>query len=140
MLKRLLCIVVVVILSNTQSFAQQFQHEDKIVAFYGQQRFSEFQQSNPALLELLDKYIDHGFYVQDVNADKYIEFTPLQNIALASKNGNFVSINDFLADYGSAQFNPLNYSFFPTSEVQIFKLTGVNKIIYILPQSAIVSQ
>jgi hypothetical protein len=140
MLKALLCIVVVILISNTNSYAQQFQHEDKIIAFYGQQRFSEFQQTNPALLDLMDKYIDHGFYVQDVNSDKYLEFTPLQNIALASKNGDYTSISDFLADYGSTQFNPLNYSFFPTSEVQIFKLAGVNKIIYILPQSAIVSQ
>ncbi len=140
MLKTLLCIVVVILISNTNSFAQQFQHEDKIIAFYGQQRFSEFQQNNPALIDLLDNYIDHGFYVQDVNADKYSEFLPLQNIALASKNGDYTSINDFLADYGTPEFNPLNYAFFPTSEVQVFKLEGVNKIIYILPQSAIVSQ
>ncbi len=140
MLKTLLCIVAAVFVFQCNVLAQQYQHEDKIIAFYGQQRFSEFQQSNPALLELLDKYIDHGFYIQDINPDKYLEFIPLSNIALNDKNGGFVSVSDFLASYNTPQFNPLNYTFFPTSEVQIFRLSGVNKIIYILPQSAIVSQ
>lgn len=140
MLKTLLCIVAAVFVFQSNVLAQQYQHEDKIIAFYGQQRFSEFQQNNPALLELLDKYIDHGFYIQDVNADKYSEFLPLSNIALNDKNGSIVSVSDFLIDYEAPDFNPLNYAFFPTSEVQIFRLSGVNKIIYILPQSAIVSQ
>jgi hypothetical protein len=140
MLKKLLCIIVVVVLSDSYAVAQQFQHEDKIIAFYGQQRFSEFQQSNPTLLELLDKYIDHGFYVQDVNPDKYLEFTPIADITLSNKNGGVITISDFLMAYQTPGFNPLDYAFFPTSEVQVFKLAGVNKIIYILPQNAIISQ
>jgi hypothetical protein len=140
MLKKLLFLTVALYVSVSSSYSQQYQHEDKIIAFYGQQRFAELQQNDPALIDLLDNYIDHGFYVQDVNADKYLEFTPLQNIPLATKGGGFVAINDFLLEYASPGFNPLNYNFFPSAEVQVFKLSGVNKIIYILPQTAIISQ
>jgi hypothetical protein len=140
MLQKLLFLTVTLFISISISFGQQYQHEDKIIAFYGQQRFTEFQQNNPALLDLIDKYIDHGFYVHEVNADKYLELTPLITIPLATKGGGDVSVNDFLLAYESLDFNPLNYNFFPSSEVQVFPLSGVNKIIYILPQSAIITQ
>jgi hypothetical protein len=140
MLKTVFFVTVSFCFSVSASFAQQYQHENKIIEFYGQQRFIELQQNDPALIDLLDNYIDHGFFVQDVNADKYLEFTPLQNIPLSAKSGGYVSVNDFLLEYAAPGFNPLNYSFFPSAEVQVFKLDGVNKIIYILPQHAIVSQ
>jgi hypothetical protein len=59
---------------------------------------------------------------------------------LNSKNGGFVSVTDFLADVESSDFNPLDYNFFPTLEAQVYKLKGVNKIIYILPQEVILAK
>ena len=138
MLKTLLLILVIVTLSSTCAYSQQFQHQEKLVEFYGQQRYDELLQVDPALLNLLDNYVDHGFYVKNVSPGKYAEFTPIQYVPLADKNGDSVSISDFLLDYNSQNFNPLKYAYFPIEQVQIFKMEGVDKIIYILPYSSII--
>jgi starvation-inducible outer membrane lipoprotein len=59
---------------------------------------------------------------------------------LNTKNGGVVTVAEFLADVESSDFNPLDYNFFPTMEAQVYKLKGVNKIIYILPQDVILAK
>jgi hypothetical protein len=54
-------------------------------------------------------------------------------IPLVSKDNDSVSVVQFLNDSEQIGFNPLKYRFFPTHENQVFKLAGVNKIIYIKP-------
>jgi hypothetical protein len=54
-------------------------------------------------------------------------------VPLLSKNNDSVSVQEFLSDSETIDFNPLKYRFFPTHENQVFKLAGVNKIIYIKP-------
>jgi hypothetical protein len=118
----------------------QITNDSKIVDFYGQERVDQMRNESPQLLNLLDKYISHGFKVEDVGHGKYLEFVPLTSISLTRKEGGEVSIESFLEDYQSTNFNPLNYEFFPTREYQIYKLSGVDKIIYILPQDIILTK
>lgn len=115
----------------------QLNNSTKIVDFYGQERVTMMEQETPELLTLLDKYISHGFMVKDVSQGKYAEFVPLTTIQLSRKEGGEVTVEEFLTDFQSANFNPLNYKFFPGKDFQVFKLSGVNKIIYILPQETI---
>jgi hypothetical protein len=119
------------------SFSQDLQHADKIIEVYGQEWLDESELQNPALVTLLDKYVDHGFYVKNVSEGKYSEFTPIESVPLTVKGGGVVTVDEFLQDYESANFNPLKYQFFPGKDFQVIKLAGVNKIIYILPQDSI---
>lgn len=118
----------------------QLNNSTKIVDFYGQERVNMMESETPELLTLLDKYISNGFMVKDVSDGKYSEFVPLNTIFLSRKEGGEVSIAEFLLDYQSPNFNPLNYKFFPGKDFQVFKLAGVNKIIYILPQEIILTK
>lgn len=129
-------VLIFIVLSNNIAFCQ-LTNPDKIIAIYGQQWLTETEASNPALLTLMDKYISYGFDVKNVSPGKYSEFVPLELIPLSAKGGGFVTIAEFLADFESGNFNPLKYKFFPGTDFQIFKLKGVNKIIYILPQESI---
>lgn len=115
----------------------QLNNTTKIVDFYGQERVTMMEQETPELLTLLDKYISHGFMVKNVSHGKYAEFVPLTTIQLSRKEGGEVTVEEFLLDFESANFNPLNYKFFPGKDFQVFKLSGVDKIIYILPQETI---
>jgi hypothetical protein len=119
------------------SFSQDLQHADKIIEVYGQEWLEESEQNNPALVTLLDKYVNHGFYVKNVSEGKYSEFTPIESVPLLTKEGGAVTVQEFLQDYESTDFNPLKYKFFPGKDFQVIKLAGVNKIIYILPQDSI---
>lgn len=118
----------------------QLNNSTLILDFYGQERVNKMESETPELLTLLDKYISSGFMVKDVSEGKYSEFIPLTTIALSRKEGGEVSVEDFLLDYQSPNFNPLNYKFFPGKDFQVFKLSGVNKIIYILPQEIILTK
>jgi hypothetical protein len=124
-------------LSCFVALSQELTNEAKILEVYGQEWVNARKVDQPDLLVLMDKYISHGFMVNDVSEGKYQEFEPLEFISLTTKNEQVVTVDEFLTDFGSSTFNPLHYTFFPTQDVQIFKLKGVNKIIYILPQSSI---
>lgn len=115
----------------------QLNNADKITEVYGQEWLTETEANNPALLTLMDKYISFGFNVKNVSEGKYAEFVPMEFIPLSSKEGGTVTVEEFLTDFESENFNPLKYKFFPGKEFQIFKLKGVNKIIYLLPQESI---
>lgn len=127
-------------LSLNGALFSQLNNTSKILDFYGQERVDKMQSETPELLTLLDKYISSGFMVKDVSEGKYSEFIPLTTIALSRKEGGEVSIEEFLLAYQSPNFNPLNYKFFPGKDFQVFKLSGVNKIIYILPQEIILTK
>jgi hypothetical protein len=130
-------IVLTFLLFSTGTVFCQLINSDKITEIYGQEWLSETQTSNPALLTLMDKYITYGFNVKNVSEGKYAEFVPLEFVPLSAKEGGVVTVAEFLADFESANFNPLKYKFFPGKEFQVFKLKGVDKIIYLLPQESI---
>jgi hypothetical protein len=118
----------------------QINNEGKIVESRGQEWYSRMQVDAPDLLILFDKYLSYGFNIRTVSEDKYAEFEPMEFVPLNTKNGGVVSVAEFLADVESPNFNPLDYNFFPTMEAQVYKLKGVNKIIYILPQDVILAK
>lgn len=115
----------------------QLNNTDKITEVYGQEWLDRMQTEAPDLLILIDKYVQHGFMVKNVSEGKYSEFVPLEFIQLSSKEGGEVTVEEFLIDFASTDFNPLKYQFFPGKDFQVYKLKDVNKIIYILPQESI---
>lgn len=117
-------------------FSQE-KNTQKIIDVYGQVYYDRLHSEAPDLLVLIDKYIEYGFHVKTVSEGKYAEFVPLDFIPLSSKAGGEVSVAEFMEDVDSPDFNPLKYKFFPGKDFQVFKLNGVNKIIYILPQDSI---
>lgn len=128
----------IVCLSNF-SFSQ-LKNESKIVESRGKEWYTRMQTDAPDLLVLFDKYLTYGFNIRNVSEGKYAEFEPMEFIPLSDKNGGTVTVTEFLADAASSDFNPLDYNFFPTMEAQVYKLKGVNKIIYILPQDVILAK
>lgn len=118
----------------------QLQNESKIVESRGQEWYLRMQSDAPDLLVLFDKYLTYGFNIRNVSEGKYAEFEPMEFIPLSDKNGGNVTVAEFLVDVESSDFNPLDYNFFPTMEAQVYKLKGVNKIIYILPQDVILAK
>ena len=132
-----LVLTAILMLSCFVALSQELTNEAKIVEVYGQEWVDARKVDQPDLLVLMDKYISFGFMVKNVSEGKYQEFEPMEFIPLASKTEQVVTVVEFLTDFASATFNPLNYKFFPTQDAQMIKLKGVNKIIYILPQSSI---
>ena len=111
----------------------QATNQEKIVAVYGQDWYDRELSENNQMIDLLNEYINHGFLIKTVSEGKYSEFSQMAYIPLISKENDSVSVVQFLNDSEQIGFNPLKYRFFPTHENQIFKLAGVNKIIYIKP-------
>jgi hypothetical protein len=118
----------------------QIKNESKIIESRGQAWYAQMQTEAPDLLNLFDKYLSYGFNIRNVSEGKYAEFEPMEFVPLNTKNGGVVTVAEFLADVESSDFNPLDYNFFPTMEAQVYKLKGVNKIIYILPQDVILAK
>lgn len=116
----------------------QINHEDKIIEVYGQEWYDRMQVDAPDLLVLMDKYVDHGFSVRTVSEGKYdAELEPMEFIPLVSKTPTTITVEQFLLEAASPNFNPLRYQFFSTKDAQVYKLKGANKIIYIIPQESI---
>ncbi len=136
---KVLIISVFVICISSFGFSQ-IKNESKIVESRGQEWYAQMQIEAPDLLILFDKYLTYGFNIRNVSEGKYSEFEPMEFVPLNTKNGGVVSVSEFLADVESSDFNPLDYNFFPTMEAQVYKLKGVNKIIYILPQDVILAK
>ena len=123
-------------------FAQtsQLLHTNKIVDVYGQEWFNRMKNESPDLLILMDKYVSHGFYVRNVSEGKYAEFVPIETIPLVCKKDTSISVEQFLNEAASPDFNPLKYRYFSQKDAQVYKLKGANKIIYIIPQQNILSK
>jgi len=92
------------------------------------------------MLVLVDKYVSHGFSVMDDLDGKFSMLEPLEMIPLRTEQMESISIEQFLLEYNSADFNPLRYLFFPKVEGQVYRLTGTNKLISILSQDSILSK
>lgn len=118
----------------------QVTNTEKIIEAYGIEWYNQMSQENTELLNLLAKYVEFGFVVEEVNSDKASEIKVLQSIPIRSKSNETVAITQFLEDFNAPNFNPLIYGFFPQKEMQVYKLEGVNFIIYILPQATILNK
>ena len=123
------------------SYSQELENAGKIIEVYGQEWYDQRRSDNPDLLILMDKYVDHGFFVRSVSEGKYEqEQEPIEFIPLTSKTESYITVEQFIQEVESPNFNPLRYRYFSTNEAQVYKLKGVNKIIYIIPQEAILSK
>lgn len=128
-MKRL--VFTIVSLLSFQFSYSQVSTIEKIIAFYGEEWYQRENAENPQLISILNLYLEKGFKVVDVSPGKYNELTPLTEIKLASKTNQTISIQEFLSDFESENFNPLVYQFFPANETQVYKLEGIDKVIYI---------
>ena len=82
-----------------------------IKSVYGLNQYNEMSSNNPGQIVLLEKYVLFGFHVEPTT-DKYNTFTELAEIPLRSKLNETITVQAFLLDYNSGNFNPLAYSFF----------------------------
>jgi hypothetical protein len=122
------------------TWGQELVNEAKIVEIYGQEWVDSRKVVQPGMLVLVDKYVSHGFSVMDDLEGKFSMLEPLEMIPLRTEQMESISIEQFLLEYNSADFNPLRYLFFPKVEGQVFRLTGTNKLISILSQDSILSK
>jgi hypothetical protein len=104
---------------------------EKIISFYGVEWYNQQILDNQQMVDLLVAYVDRGFRIENVSPGKYSEVKPLTTINLTAKSGGSISIQQFIEEYENENFNPLLYQFFPTKDPQVFKLDGVDKIVYI---------
>lgn len=126
------------LISSTLLFGQQYEHSQKIIESYGQEWYDTQLSTNPGIILLMDKYIDHGFMVKKVSPGKYSQFAPLTEIPLRSKTDEKISIEQFIEESKSPDFNPLRYNFFTGKIDQIFPLSGHDDtILYIYNQNTI---
>lgn len=138
MIKNGLMTLLLALCVSSFSFSQDLQHADKIIEVYGQEWYDLRRSENPDLLILMDKYVNHGFSVRTVSEGKYEqEQEPIEMIPLTSKTESYITVEQFMQEVESPNFNPLRYNYFSTKEAQVYKLKGVNKIIYIIPQESI---
>lgn len=112
--------------------------EALIKSAYGETEYNQMLSSNPGRIELLEKYALHGFHVLPAN-DKYNSYPELTEIPLRSKTTSSTSIQTFLQEYNSGNFNPLSSAFFPKTETQVYRLQGVDLIIVIDTQQSILA-
>ncbi|MFK7783512.1 MAG: hypothetical protein AB8B56_00275 [Crocinitomicaceae bacterium] len=112
--------------------------EAMIKSVYGDTEYNQMLSSNPGKVELLEKYALYGFHVVPIN-DKYTTAPELTQIPLRSKSSSTISIQSFLQEYTSGNFNPLSTNLFPGSESQVYRLQGVNLVIVIDNQSSILA-
>jgi hypothetical protein len=130
-LKKFLFALTILLNFFAVAFGQNNSNKEKIVAVYGQDWYERELSVNKQMIDLLNQYITNGFTIENVTEGKYYEFAPISFIPLVSKNNDSISVEHFLLEYQMQGFNPLKYRFFPTHENQVFKLAGVDKIIYI---------
>jgi len=126
-------LTIITLFSTINSFGQII-HQQEILEFYGQEWYNRMEHFNPGILQVMDLYVDHGFIVEDITDDKYLLFDPLDRVPLNNRPEESVTINDFLNDYYGGNFNPLKYQFYPGNSMQVFRLSGVNKVILIQSQ------
>lgn len=116
------------------TFGQTNPIDQKVINVFGQERFNSLSVNSPGTLQLLSKFAEFGVNVVPTN-EKYNSFEGITEIPLRSKSGGSVTVQEFLADYHSGNFNALIYNFLPTREIQIFRLEGTNQVILIENQS-----
>lgn len=138
MIKNGIISLLLILYIGSYSYSQELQHANKIIEVYGQEWYERMQNDAPDLLVLMDKYITHGFSVRTVSEGKYEqEQVPIEMIPLTGKTDSALTVAQFIVEAESPNFNPLRYGYFSTKDAQVYKLKGVNKIIYIIPQEAI---
>jgi len=112
--------------------------EAMIKSVYGDTEYNQMLSSNPGKVELLEKYALYGFHVVPTD-DKYTTAPELTQIPLRSKTTSSISIQSFLQNYTSGNFNPLSINLFPRSEAQVYRLQGVDLVIIIDNQKSILA-
>ncbi len=109
----------------------QLSAEAKIKNHFGVEWYDREVLENNQWIEILKVYVTEGFKLISIQQGKYNELTPINEVKLNSKSNEAISIQQFINEYESENFNPLHYQFIPTIETQIIKLDGINKVIYI---------
>jgi hypothetical protein len=135
-----LMMLVFLVLASFGTFGQELINEAKIVEVYGQDFVDSRRLVQPDMLVLMDKYISHGFLIQEDADGKFQSLEPLEMIPLRTEQMDSITIEQFLQEYNNAGFNPLRYLFFTKVEGQVYRLKGTNKMICILPQETIQSK
>lgn len=121
-------IIAISLIVSTACIAQN--SEQKIIEVYGQTYFNELNQNNPAVITYLEDFANNGIELQSYNA-KYSDAKMLIDIPLRSKTGEVISIQQFLSEYNSPNFNPLKYGFNSSKDVQVYRLSGDSRVLVI---------
>lgn len=131
------CIIYVAALLCASVSYGQMTAAEKVKEIYGEQTCIEMETSNPGMLDVLEKYADHGIEVKPSTHGKYSNAELLTSIKLRGKVENSVSITEFLEDYDGGDFNPLKYEFFPSMKTEVYRLEGTTRLLVIKGQSSL---
>ncbi len=125
------------------SFAQEIKNAQKIIDVYGQSFYDQQLAENHGFITLLDKYVDYGFKVKVVSPGKHDDdkiHAPISVVPLRSKSGETISVDQFVLESQSPNFNPLRYGYFPEAVDHIYKLQGYDLILYVYNQTTILTK
>ena len=103
---RLFCCAAIAIFVSMNLFSQTT--ENKVKDFLGDARFSEYQNTNPGLIEYLKVKVDEGYMVSESVNEKKSSYQEIDHVFY---NKTQISIEDFIEALESEEFNILHYSF-----------------------------
>lgn len=128
-------LLAVLLTAGVLSFAQT-SAEQKVIDVYGQGYFNQMSTSDPGHILMLKKYAEFGLKVVPANA-KYASAPLLTDIPLRAKAHSTITVPQFLTEYNGGSFNSLEYGLFPSSEVQVYRLSGTSFVLIIEQQRTI---
>lgn len=137
---RFLIVLTAFFLSGNLAFGQNAHLEESVAEVYSQEYAEKLKNSNPGGYEYLMKVSEHALLLDQNPHPKYQSAEILSEIPLRSKSGEVVSIQEFLNDYNSSNFNALKYDFMPEKGVQIFRLAGTNHVLFVRTRSFVMNQ
>jgi hypothetical protein len=123
-------LLLLVLSAGIQALHAQVDFKSKFLAVYGEANWDDWEVTNPALLHYLEQYAERGVSLQPFNA-KYADAPLLDAIPLTGHPETQVAVSDFLTDFNSPDFNPLEYSFQVTNEIQVFRIPAAHQVLVI---------
>lgn len=117
----------------------------KLLVIYSQEQIEYLEDTNPQLLNYYMNFAEKGMKVETIVDDKYLtEIPQLSVITLhkmksdASELIEEISVQEFLNDYNSSEFNPLKYNLYPKQKRAYYYLAGTDKILIIESASKLI--
>ncbi len=121
------------ILCASFSFAQN--NDAQIQEVFGEAYLTDIKTSNPGLYSYFSNFCENGIRIEETMHEKYADAPVLNQIPLRNSEKSFISIEEFIADYNSSEFNPLKYLFTPAFETQVFRLGSTSYVVFIDSQN-----
>lgn len=100
--------------------------KNNVIDVYGLEYANNLQKNNIGAYQFLEKCSLFAIEVKEINNPKYESLTVLSEIPLRSKQKATISVQEFLKEYKSGEFNALRYDFTPKKTSQYFRLGNTN--------------